>query len=74
LEGIDVGYEMGRAQALIDKSAPPPRDNTGRTQFEVFQTSAQIANRHCGNTRSEHRLVRAQSEWPRQRQSVVEGH
>jgi len=44
LEGIDVGYEMGRAQALIDKSAPPPRDNTGRTQFEVFQTSAQIAN------------------------------
>jgi AsmA protein len=44
LEGIDVGYEVGRAQALIDKSAPPPRDNTGRTQFEVFQTSAQIAN------------------------------
>jgi len=44
LEGIDVGYEIGRAQALIDKSAPPPRDNTGRTPFEVFQTSAQIAN------------------------------
>ena len=44
LEGIDVGYEMGRAQALIDKSAPPPRDNTGRTPFEVFRTSAQIAN------------------------------
>jgi AsmA protein len=44
LEGIDVGYEMGRAQALIDKSAPPPRDNTGHTPFEVFQTSAQIAN------------------------------
>jgi AsmA protein len=44
LEGIDVGYEMGRAQALIDKSAPPPRANTGRTPFELFQTSAQIAN------------------------------
>jgi AsmA protein len=44
LEGIDVGYEMGRAQALIDKSAAPPRDNTGHTPFEVFQTSAQIAN------------------------------
>jgi AsmA protein len=44
LEGIDVGYEMGRAQALIDKSAPPPRENTGRTPFEVFQTSAQIVN------------------------------
>jgi AsmA protein len=44
LEGIDVGYEMGRAQALIDRSAAPPRDNTGHTPFEVFQTSAQIAN------------------------------
>jgi AsmA protein len=44
LEGIDVGYEMSRAQALIDKSAAPPRANTGRTQFEVFQTSAQIAD------------------------------
>jgi AsmA protein len=44
LEGIDVGYEMGRAQALIDKSAAPPRDNSGRTPFEVFQTSAQILN------------------------------
>jgi AsmA protein len=44
LEGIDVGYEVGRAQALIDKSAPPLRANTGRTPFEVFQTSAQIAN------------------------------
>jgi AsmA protein len=44
LEGIDVGYEMGRAQALIDRSAAPPRDNTGHTPFEVFQTSAQISN------------------------------
>jgi AsmA protein len=44
LEGIDVGYEMGRAQALIDRSAAPPRANTGHTQFEVFQTSAQIAD------------------------------
>jgi len=44
LEGIDVGYEMSLAQALLDKSAPPPRGNTGRTPFEVFQTSAQIAN------------------------------
>jgi AsmA protein len=44
LEGIDVAYEMGRAQALIDKSAAPPRENTGHTPFEVFQTSAQILN------------------------------
>jgi AsmA protein len=44
LQGIDVAYEMGRAQALIDKSAPPPRENTGHTPFEVFETSAQILN------------------------------
>jgi AsmA protein len=44
LEGIDVAYEMGLARALIDKSAAPPRENTGHTPFEVFQTSAQIAN------------------------------
>ena len=44
LEGIDVAYEMGFAQALIDKSAAPPRENTGHTPFEVFQTSAQIVN------------------------------
>jgi AsmA protein len=44
LEGIDVGYEIDRAQALIDRSAAPPRDNTRHTPFEVFQTSAQIAN------------------------------
>jgi AsmA protein len=44
LEGIDVGYEMSLAQALVDKSAPPPRGNTGRTPFEVFRTSAQIVN------------------------------
>ena len=44
LEGIDVAYEMSRAQALIDKSAAPPRENTGHTPFGVFQTSAQIVN------------------------------
>jgi len=44
LEGIDVAYEMGLAQALIDKSTAPPRANTGHTPFEVFQTSAQIVN------------------------------
>lgn len=44
LEGIDVAYEMGRAQALIDKSAAPSRANSGHTLFEAFQTSAQITN------------------------------
>jgi AsmA protein len=44
LEGIDVGYELGVAQALIDRSSPPPRNNTGHTKFEAFKTSAQITN------------------------------
>jgi AsmA protein len=42
-EGIDVGYEIDRAQALIDR-ARMPRDNTGHTTFDVFKTSAQIVN------------------------------
>jgi AsmA protein len=44
LEGIDVGYELGRAQALIDRSSGPPRESTGRTKFETLKTSAQITN------------------------------
>jgi AsmA protein len=44
LEGIDVAYEFGVAQALIDRSAAPPRNNTGHTKFEAFKTTAQITN------------------------------
>ncbi len=44
LEGIDVGYEISVAQALIDKSSAPPRDSTGRTPFQAFKLSAQISN------------------------------
>ena len=44
LEGIDVAYELGVAQALIDRSSPPPRNNSGHTKFEAFKTSAQITN------------------------------
>jgi AsmA protein len=44
LEGIDVGYELSLAQALIDKSAPPARASTGRTPFQAFKLSSQITN------------------------------
>jgi AsmA protein len=44
LEGIDVGYELSVAQALIDKSSAPPRGNTGRTPFQTFRLSSQITD------------------------------
>ncbi|HEY2530956.1 MAG TPA: AsmA family protein [Xanthobacteraceae bacterium] len=44
LEGIDVGYELSVAQALIDKSAPPARSSTGHTPFQAFKLSSQITN------------------------------
>jgi AsmA protein len=44
LEGIDVGYELSLAQALLDKSAAPARASTGHTPFQAFRLSAQITN------------------------------
>lgn len=44
LEGIDVGYELKLAQALIDRSTPAPANSAGRTPFQAFKLSAQIAN------------------------------
>jgi AsmA protein len=44
LEGIDVGYEIKLAQALIDRSAAPPTNGTGQTSFQAFKLSAQITN------------------------------
>lgn len=44
LQGIDVGYEIGVAQALLDKSSPPPRGSTGRTSFQAFKLSSQITS------------------------------
>ena len=42
-EGVDLGYEVNRARALIDRGVAPQED-TKRTKFEVFKTSAQINN------------------------------
>lgn len=44
LEGIDVGYELKVAQALIDKSSVPPRAGAARTPFQTFKLSSQITN------------------------------
>jgi AsmA protein len=44
LEGVDVGYEIGVAQALIDKSSAPAQGSTGRTPFQAFKLSSQITN------------------------------
>jgi AsmA protein len=43
LEGIDIGYELSVAQALIDKTSAPARNSTGRTPFQAFRLSSQIA-------------------------------
>jgi len=42
-EGIDLGYQVGRARALFDRQAAP-RDDTKRTKFDAFRTSAQITD------------------------------
>lgn len=44
LEGIDVGYEISLAQALIDKSPAPAAGSTGHTPFQAFKLTAQITN------------------------------
>jgi AsmA protein len=44
LEGIDLGYEIGLAQALIKHTAAPPRRNPARTKFDAFKMSAEITN------------------------------
>ncbi len=44
LEGMDLGYEIALAQALIKHTAEPPRNNRPRTKFDVFKMSAEITN------------------------------
>ena len=44
VEGIDVGYQLGRAQALLKGGAEPLRSNPPRTRFDAFKVSAEIAN------------------------------
>jgi AsmA protein len=44
VEGIDVGYQLGRAQALLKGGPEPPRSLPPRTRFDAFKVSAEIAN------------------------------
>lgn len=41
LEGFDLAFELGRAEALIERNSAP-LENTHRTRFDVFKTSAEI--------------------------------
>ena len=43
LEGIDLEYQRDRAQALLERT-PNARNDTKRTQFDAFKTSAEITN------------------------------
>jgi AsmA protein len=43
LEGIDLEYQRDRAQALLERT-PNQRNDTKRTQFDAFKTSAEITN------------------------------
>jgi len=44
LEGIDLGYELAAAQALVKNQAVPRRNGPARTKFDAFKMSAQISN------------------------------
>jgi AsmA protein len=42
VEGIDLGYELGRAEALLRRQDLPAVQNTKRTTFDALKLSAQI--------------------------------
>ncbi len=44
LEGIDLSYEINRAQALLRQQALPAGSGTGRTAFDTFKASADLSN------------------------------
>jgi AsmA protein len=44
VQGIDVGYELARAQALMNREPAPSRENTHHTPFDACQMSAEIVN------------------------------
>jgi AsmA protein len=44
LERIDLGYEIGLAQALIKHTAEPTRSDPPRTKFDAFKMSAEITH------------------------------
>jgi AsmA protein len=44
VEGADLSYEIGVAQALLKQQAPPATANTRRTTFDALRLSATVAD------------------------------
>jgi len=44
IEGLDLWFEINRALALIQKQALPSGQSSGRTRFDTFKASADLAN------------------------------
>ncbi len=44
IEGADVGYEIGLAQALLNRQSIPATANTRRTGFDAFKLSAMVSD------------------------------
>jgi AsmA protein len=44
VEGVDVGYELARAQAVINRQSAPSRENTHHTPFDACKMSAEIVD------------------------------
>ena len=44
LEGVDLGYVIGQAQALLSHGTAPAESKPPRTQFDAFKMSAEITN------------------------------
>jgi AsmA protein len=44
IEGLDLWFEINRAIALIQKQPLPAGSGNGRTKFDVFKVSADLAN------------------------------
>jgi AsmA protein len=42
LEGVDLMYELQRAQSLLSKKAPPARTGAARTVFDAMTVSAKV--------------------------------
>jgi AsmA protein len=42
IEGVDLGFDLSRAEALIKREGAPAIQDTGRTKFDAFKTSAAI--------------------------------
>jgi AsmA protein len=44
IEGVDLGYDIGAAQALLQRQPLPAAGDTRRTKFDAFKMSALVTN------------------------------